>query len=54
MGILVAVIGLQAILLAVVLVAAAADRHARADAWRRIAEARRCANCPTCRRRPVP
>lgn len=53
MNVLVIVIGLQALLIAAVLIATAADRHARADAWRRIAEARRCSNCPTCRRRPL-
>jgi hypothetical protein len=45
------VIGLQALIIAAVLVAAAVERQARAEAWRRIAEARRYDNSARCRHR---
>ena len=47
MQILAAIIGVEALVILALLCATALDRHARASAWRRIAEARRCRNCPT-------
>jgi hypothetical protein len=45
--ILAAIIGVEALVILALLCATALDRHARASAWRRIAEARRCRHCPS-------
>jgi hypothetical protein len=42
--ILAIVSGVETLVIVALLSAAAVDRHARASAWRRIAEARRCVN----------
>ena len=51
MEILAVIVGVETLVLIAFLLASAVDHRARAAAWRQIASARRCANCPTCRAR---